>query len=164
MCSNTQVRTDRRPGCCCTAAGTRRLRLLESAVWLEVRQLLENPQRLFVEYQRRGQEPASALQENLKTIESQMAKLRRGIARLIDSYAEGLIEKSEFEPRITRMKERVAALEAQVKHLNDEATRRAGAEADYWSIGGICNFGHSQPRPSRLEHATGDYSPVGETS
>lgn len=109
VCSNTQVRTDRRPGCCCTAAGTRRLRLLESAVWLEVRQLLENPQRLFVEYQRRGQEPTSALQENLKTIESQMAKLRRGIARLIDSYAEGLIEKSEFEPRITRMKERVAA-------------------------------------------------------
>ncbi len=56
------------------------------------------------------------------TLLAQIAKLRRGIARLIDSYAEGLIEKSEFEPRIQRLKQRVADLEAQVKHLNDEAT------------------------------------------
>lgn len=53
---------------------------------------------------------------------AQITKLRRGIGRLIDSYAEGLIEKQEFEPRITRLKERLAALEAQVKLLFDEAT------------------------------------------
>ncbi|MEH1789717.1 MAG: hypothetical protein V7L23_30205 [Nostoc sp.] len=46
--------------------------------------LLKNPQRLYMEYQRRGQEPTSAVQENIKTKESQIAKLRRGIARLID--------------------------------------------------------------------------------
>lgn len=106
VCSNTQVRTD----------------TLEAAVWQEVCSLLKNPQRLEMEYQRRRLEPTSAIQENLKTLSSQIAKLRRGIARLIDSYAEGLIEKSEFEPRIHKMKERVAVLEAQVKHLNDEAT------------------------------------------
>ena len=105
VCSNTQVRTD----------------TLEAAVWKEVCSLLKNPQHLEMEYQRRGQEPTSALQENLKSLSSQIAKLRRGIARLIDSYAEGLIEKSEFEPRIHKMKQRVAVLEAQVKHLNDEA-------------------------------------------
>lgn len=53
---------------------------------------------------------------------AQISKLRRGIARLIDSYAEGLIDLSEFEPRIQKMKQRVASLETQVKHLNDEAT------------------------------------------
>ncbi|MEH2101313.1 MAG: recombinase family protein [Nostoc sp.] len=106
VCSNTQVRTD----------------TLETAVWQEVCSLLKNPQRLYMEYQRRGQEPTSAVQENIKTKESQIAKLRRGIARLIDSYAEGLIEKNEFEPRIHKIKERVAILEAQVKNLNDEAT------------------------------------------
>lgn len=83
---------------------------------------LRNPQRLYLEYQRRGQEPTSATQENIKALESQITKLRRGIARLIDSYAEGLIEKNEFEPRIHKIKERVAILEAQVKNLNDEAT------------------------------------------
>ena len=106
VCSNAQVRTD----------------TLEAAVWQEVCSLLNNPQRLLLEYQRRGQEPTSALEENLLTLEAQIVKLRRGIGRLIDSYAEGLIEKSEFEPRIQRLKERVAALVAQVKHLNDEAT------------------------------------------
>ena len=106
VCANTQVRTD----------------LLEEAVWTEVRKLLENPHRLEQEYHRRGQEPTSAIQENLTNLSAQIAKLRRGIGRLIDSYAEGLIEKDEFEPRISRLKERVAALEAQVKLLFDEAT------------------------------------------
>jgi len=106
VCSNTQVRTD----------------TLEAAVWLEVCSLLKNPQRLEVEYQRRGQEPTTGAMENIKTIDSQITKLRRGIARLIDSYAEGLIEKGEFEPRIHKIKQRVSVLETQVKNLSDEAT------------------------------------------
>ena len=106
VCSNTQVRTD----------------LLEAAVWQEVRNLLENPQRLEAEYRRRGSEPTSAMDETLTSLSAQIAKLRRGIGRLIDSYAEGLIEKEEFEPRITRLKERIATLSSQVQHLNDEAT------------------------------------------
>jgi site-specific DNA recombinase len=50
----------------------------------------------------------------------QMGKLRRGLARLIDSYAEGLIDKQEFEPRVTRMRARLQHLEAQVQHLKAE--------------------------------------------
>jgi hypothetical protein len=33
--------------------------------------------------------------------------------RLIDSYAEGLIEKGEFEPRVRRLRERIGQLEQQ---------------------------------------------------
>jgi site-specific DNA recombinase len=33
-----------------------------------------------------------------------MTSLRRGIARLIDSYTEGVIDKTEFEPRIAGLK------------------------------------------------------------
>ena len=43
------------------------------------------------------------------------------MARLIDSYAEGLLEKHEFEPRITRLRQRIAALEEQRQQLLDEA-------------------------------------------
>lgn len=50
-----------------------------------------------------------------------MSKLRRGIARLIDSYADGLIEKQEFEPRVTHMRERMQRLEEQIQHLKEEA-------------------------------------------
>lgn len=71
ICSNTQVRTD----------------LLEVAVWTEVRALLENPQRLELEYHRRQQEPTNAQQLNLANLEAQISKLRQGMGRLIDSYA-----------------------------------------------------------------------------
>ncbi len=43
------------------------------------------------------------------------------MARLIDSYAEGLLEKHEFEPRITRLRQRIAALAAQRQQRLDEA-------------------------------------------
>jgi site-specific DNA recombinase len=43
------------------------------------------------------------------------------VARLIDSYAESLIDKSECEPRITRLRQRLARLEEQRQALADEA-------------------------------------------
>ena len=57
----------------------------------------------------------------LATVEGQLSKLRQGIARLIDSYAEGLIDKQEFEPRITRLRQRLARVEEQRQALADEA-------------------------------------------
>jgi len=46
------------------------------------------------------------------------------MARWSDGYAEGLIEKGEFEPRIKRMKQRVTILEDQVQQLADEAVQQ----------------------------------------
>src|SRR5258708_16410439 len=91
----------------------------DAAVWREVCQLLEEPERLEQEYRQRlrpQQKPKE--QEGL---DAQMGKLRRGIARLIDSYAEGLIDKQEFEPRVTRMRERIQHLEEQLQRLQEEA-------------------------------------------
>ena len=51
-----------------------------------------------------------------------MGRLRQGIARLIHSYAEGLIDKAEFEPRIARMRERLKQIEAQAQQVKDEAS------------------------------------------
>ena len=99
---------------------------LDAAVWREVQGLLEHPQQLEQEYRRRLAPPTKRGQgEGLAMLHAQLGKLRQGIARLIDSYAEGLIEKSDFEPRITRLKQRIAHLEAQVKQLADEATLQA---------------------------------------
>jgi site-specific DNA recombinase len=52
--------------------------------------------------------------------------LRRGIARLIDGYAEGLIEKVEFEQRITGLRQRIKIWEQQAAALRDEAALRPG--------------------------------------
>ena len=138
VCANTQVRTD----------------LLEEAVWTEVRKLLENPHRLEQEYHRRGQEPTSAIQENLTNLSAQIAKLRLGIGRLIDSYAEGLIEKDEFEPRISRLKERVAALVAQVKLLFDEATLHRELRLIIGRLSEFAPESQQRLRPGSLGHPT----------
>jgi site-specific DNA recombinase len=109
ICANTQLRTD----------------VVEVAVWQEVCQLLEDPQRLEREYRRRGQaRPRGAKWETPESLRAQSNKLQRGIARLIDGYAEGLIGKAEFEPRIKRMKQRVTALEDQLQQLADEAVQQ----------------------------------------
>ena len=103
VCHNAQVRTD----------------LLDLTVWQEVCALLEDPQRVEHEYRRRLAPPDA---DERSGVERQLGKLRQGLARLIDSYAEGLIEKAEFEPRINRLRERIVALEEQAQQLAQAAT------------------------------------------
>jgi site-specific DNA recombinase len=105
LCQNTQVRTD----------------LLDLAVWQEVCTLLAHPERLAEEYRRRLQPGTRTKRTPLSTVESQISKLRQGVARLIDSYAEGLIDKGEFEPRVTRLRQRLARVEEQRQALAEEA-------------------------------------------
>ncbi len=105
LCHNTQVRTD----------------LLDLAVWREVCTLLAHPERLAEEYRRRLQPETRTKRTPLSTVEGQISKLRQGVARLIDSYAEGLIDKGEFAPRVTRLRQRLARLEEQRQALADEA-------------------------------------------
>jgi site-specific DNA recombinase len=90
----------------------------DAAVWQEVCHLLAEPERLEQEYRQRLQ-PQQKPNEHAG-LEAQMSKLRRGIARLIDSYADGLIDKQEFEPRVTRMRERMQHLEVQLSQLKEE--------------------------------------------
>jgi site-specific DNA recombinase len=110
LCANPQLRTDR----------------ADAAVWQEVQRLLQDPDMIATEYERRlhrAQHP-DPNRPDLVTAEAQIAKLRRGIARLIDSYAEGLIEKAEFEQRITSLRQRIKTWEQQAAALQDEAALR----------------------------------------
>jgi hypothetical protein len=98
-------------------------------VWGEVRSLLEDPQRLDEEYRRRLTRSSRALGTyDAAQVDTQVSKLRRGVAGMIDSYAAGLIEKDEFEPRIKLSKERVAKLEEHMRQLADEASLKAQLE------------------------------------
>src|SRR5437764_9334163 len=103
LCWNKQLRTD----------------LVDEAVWNEVCKLLEEPSRLEQEYRQRLLAKESSTE--LAGLETSLGRLRQGIARLIDSYAEGMIDKAEFEPRITRMRQRINQVEKQVRQIQDEA-------------------------------------------
>ncbi|MDF2782286.1 MAG: recombinase, partial [Geminicoccaceae bacterium] len=106
VCDNPPVRGDR----------------LEAAVWDRVRALLEEPERVAQEYRRRldtARDSATGTGE-VREFDRQIAALRRGVGRLIDSYAEGVLDPAEFKPRVAGLKIRVARLEER---------RRAAAEA-----------------------------------
>ena len=72
---------------------------LESCVWKDLCELLENPDRLKSEFSRRQLESTES-NVSIKKQELTVSELRSRIDRLIDAYAKGLIEPSEFESRI----------------------------------------------------------------
>jgi site-specific DNA recombinase len=113
ICPNKQVRTD----------------LLEDAVWEDVCSLLSDPARAREEYERRlnGDDENSSLL--LKQHDSELSKLKRSIARLIDAYEDGLIDKQEFDPRIRQQKTRVSHLERERKSLLQSANEQAELHA-----------------------------------
>ena len=96
-CDNHSVRSDR----------------LELAVWNEIRAVLKIRGGLPPSTVGASAHPAlvRARSMPLATLERQISSLRRGISRLIDSYAEGLMDRTEFQPRIMGMKQRLARLE-----------------------------------------------------
>jgi site-specific DNA recombinase len=112
---------------------------VEAAVWAEVRAVLEDPTRLEAEYARRAealQDDSSAQTESRATV-AQLTKLRQGLGRLIDSYTEGLIGKEEFEPRLGRLRQRIAALE---QHAQQDADEAAAAHDLHVLVGRLDEF------------------------
>jgi len=108
ICDNHQVRTD----------------LLDQIVWQEVCGLLQDQERLLAEYDRRLNSPKKE-SKNLSMLQAQQGKIQQGITRLIDSYAEGFVQKVEFEPRITRLRQRLLELEQQEQIIQDQANLQA---------------------------------------
>lgn len=104
VCDNTQVRTD----------------MLDEFVWNEVVGLLSDPQRIEREYKRRLDSSKNE-HDDLRFIQTQQAKVRQGIGRLIDSYTEGFVTKEEFEPRIKRLRQRLDSFEKKGKQLTEQA-------------------------------------------
>jgi site-specific DNA recombinase len=105
ICHNKQVRTD----------------LLGEAVWQDVCSLLREPERITQEHQRRLSR--SSNDSSLDHLKALAQKVKRGIARLIDAYQDGLIERTEFEPRLRYSKERLSHLDEQIATLSREQKR-----------------------------------------
>jgi len=107
VCHNKQVRTD----------------VLDEAVWCDVCSLLEDPGRIEREYQRRlKQKPGDSGSDS--HLQARIQKVKCGIARLVDAYENGLLERSDFEPRIRRSRDRLAALETEAKKQAEEESQR----------------------------------------
>ncbi len=97
-CSNRSVRSDK----------------LEQAVWQQVQAVLDDPKRVAGEHERRivaardGGTPG-----NVGVFDRQIVRLRHGVDRLIDGYAEGIIDSDEFKPRLAGLKARLTRLQSE---------------------------------------------------
>jgi site-specific DNA recombinase len=96
---------------------------LEAAVWNDVRSLLDNPQRVRSEYMRRLEEYQHPTRREHDRLQSRKQRLERGITRLIDAYAAGLLDESEFEPRIRQAKRNLKDVEAECTLLMEREAR-----------------------------------------
>lgn len=106
ICSNPQVQGN----------------ILETTVWSEVSKLLTNPQRIELEHQDKTKN--SALLDNLETLKSQRTKLEHAVERLIDSFADGLIDKDQFASRMARTRSRIADLDGRIGEYAGVADQR----------------------------------------
>jgi site-specific DNA recombinase len=101
-CWNKAVRTD----------------FLDAAVWEDVRGLLSEPERIRAEYQRRRQRKKPGSDREADQLTKLIAQVKKSISRLIDAYGDGLLEKLEFEPRVTAARERLSRLEQEEKEVS----------------------------------------------
>lgn len=92
--------------------------LLEAAVWDQVVRVLRQPNLIENEYKRRL---GSGQTHDASHLQNEQAKLRSAIARMIDGYAEGIIEKREFEPRVKQARAKLARIESQLRTANEAA-------------------------------------------
>lgn len=116
VCDNKQVRTER----------------LDELVWQQVVELLSEPGRLKKEYKRRLDMLERNEKDNSDTValEKQKRHLEQGKSRLIDSYAEGIIEKSDFEPKIGQLKIKLQ----QIDHQIEESKRQQAGQYELFLV------------------------------
>ena len=148
LCWNKQVRTD----------------VLDAAVWEDVRHLLSEPERVRAEYERRLQGPEAGPDREVEQLNKLIKNVKKMISRLIDAYGDGLLEKSEFEPRISAARERLAKLESECQQRIGEADPGGGIAAGDRPVGGVREAGFPGVARAGLGHATGDRSGLGEES
>ena len=109
LCWNKQIRTD----------------MLDAAVWDDVRRLLSEPERVRREYERRLEGKEKGPSQEVEHLSKLVSNVKKMIARLIDAYGEGLLDKSEFEPRISAARARLAKLEEEHRQRIGEAAQES---------------------------------------
>src|SRR3954470_20241190 len=109
LCWNKQIRTD----------------ILDAAVWEDVRGLLSEPELVREEYERRLQGAQGGRDQEVEHLGKSINNVKRMISRLIDAYGDGLLDRSEFEPRISAARTRLSGLEQEHRRRIGEAAQEA---------------------------------------
>ena len=104
-----------------------RVERLDEAVWSDVRALLLEPERLAQEFERRlsrANDPGEVAQSS-RSLDKLIGQTKRRIARLVEMYADGYIEKDRFQSDMDISRKRLTELESEREGLQEEESQRA---------------------------------------
>jgi site-specific DNA recombinase len=111
VCNNRPVRQD----------------LLDDVVWAEIVRLLEQPQLIDDEINRRlaAAREADPTKRREQTLRRQLARIRKSMDRLLTAYQEGLISLDELRQRMPDLRQREQADNSELQAIADQSVERA---------------------------------------
>jgi len=111
VCNNRPVRQD----------------LLDEVVWAEVVRLLENPQLIQSELERRlaAAREADPTKRHEEALRRELVRIRKSIDRLLTAYQEGLLALDELRERMPNLRRREQADNAQLQAIANQSVERA---------------------------------------
>ena len=110
VCTNRPVRQD----------------YLDDLVWREVIELLENPDLVSTEMERRIRELGESNPSRVRkeTVSKEVARVQKGMDRLLDAYQEGLLALEQLRQRMPELNKRAAALRTELQTLEASVVDR----------------------------------------
>ncbi|MGI9304159.1 MAG: recombinase family protein [Gammaproteobacteria bacterium] len=96
---------------------------LDDLVWQHVTELLENPELIQAEINRRieAAKQSAPAKRRQDTIQKELSRVRNGAARLLDAYQEGLMPLDDLRARMPPLRKRKQALSAELQALESAA-------------------------------------------
>ena len=92
--------------------------------WENVCKILRNPG-ILEEEDHYSSTQSTSVEANVDTLVAQRQKLQHGMVRLIDNFAEGVIDKDQFTPRMNRTKTRISEIDAKIAAQTSDQGRQA---------------------------------------
>lgn len=96
---------------------------LDELVWEHIIQLLENPILIRREIDRKIKESLNStpIQKRKDTLVKELARIRKGIDKLLDAYQEDLLPLTELRQRIPALRKRATSIERELNSLEARA-------------------------------------------
>lgn len=98
--------------------------LLDKIVWAEVIKLLEDPELIRAEIERRirGIQDSNPTRIRREALLKEMARTQKAIEKLLDAYQENLIELEELRKRMPELRKRQTAIRSELQAIDIAAT------------------------------------------
>ena len=92
---------------------------LDSLVWKQVIELLENPELIRAEIQRRIQniQDSNPTKRRKEALSKELTRVQKGIEKLVDAYQEGLVQLVQLRKRVPELRKREEVLKSELHNL-----------------------------------------------